>query len=395
MFKKNDFDNLIDRKNSRSEKWDSTEEMFKVKDLLPLWIADMDFKNAPLILQALNQKINHGIMGYSIFPDSYYESTINWFYRRYNWKIEKNSIIYTPGAMMGLSIAIQAFTNEKDKIILQDPIYPPFYSIIRSNKRKKVLNSLKLENNHYEIDFNDLKKKVILDNVKMIIFCNPHNPTGRVWRKEEIEQLGDICIDENLLVISDEINCDLVFPEYKFISFASISKKFEENSITCTSPSKGFNLSGIPLANIIIPSSELKTKFNVMKQKYGILDNNSLGSIALETAYNKCEDWLDDLKKYIKENLEFLKKFLVSNIPEVKVINPEATYLVWLDFRGLNYNNQTLERILMNEAKVLLWNGIHFGKSGKGFRRINIACPRLTLEKALNRIKDALRKNIR
>jgi cystathionine beta-lyase len=385
------FDKVINRLNSRSEKWDAVSEIFNKSDLLPLWVADMDFQSPSPIIEALVHRVNHGIFGYSYFPPEYYTAVINWFQRRHNWHIDKNWIHFTPGVIPALNFALQAFSEKWDKIIIQSPAYTPFYMAVRNNHRKIVLNPLKLTNGKYRIDFGDLRKKVKNTKVKILILCSPQNPTGRVWTKEELITLGEICLDHQVLIISDEIHCDIIYPGYKHIPFASLSERFAQNSITCTSPSKTFNIPSLKVSNIIIPNRRLSTKFNQIIQRNGCTEPNCFASIALEAAYNDCEEWLEALIGYLKSNLQYLKKFINEYLPELEVIEPEGTFLVWLDFRKLRLKSKHLNEVLFEKAKVALWEGYLFGKEGKGFERINIACPRTILEEALMRIKNAIK----
>ncbi len=390
---KHNFDACIDRYNTCSEKWDGVDRLFQKKDLLPLWVADMDFLSPKAIRDAIISRAKHGIYGYSFFPAQYYEAVINWFHRRHGWTIEKKWLVYTPGVIPSLNLAIQAFSKPRDKIIIQNPAYPPFYMAVRNNNRRRLLNPLRLIQGRYEMDFNDLEKKAKDPRAKIIMLCSPHNPTGRVWTREELTQLGEICMDNQILVLSDEIHCDLIYSEYKHTPFASISENFAQNSITCTSPSKTFNLPGLKNSNILIPNQKLRRSFKKIRQSTGISEANCFAAIATEAAYNACEDWLDAVMMYMKENLEFLKDFIKEKLPQVDIIEPEGTYLVWLDFRKLGFNSKQLSKILLEEAKVALDEGYFFGKGGSGFERINIACPRSILKKALNQIAKAIKKS--
>jgi len=385
------FDEIVDRKNTCSAKWDGTDKLFQKEDLLSMWVADMDFLSPRPIIEAIIRRAKHGIFVYTFLTSQFYEAVINWFRWRDNWTLDKSWIYYAPGVLPGISFSVQAFSNPGDKIIVQNPIYTPFYHIIKNTDRKILLNPLKLSNGRYEMDFKDLKAKARHPRAKLMILCNPHNPTGRVWTKEELTALGEICLENQILVIADEIHCDLIYPGYKYTPFASISSEFAQNSITCNSPSKTFNLPSLKIANVIIKNPELRTKFSKIRQIHHITAPNCFASAVVEAAYNECEDWVDELMLYITENLEFLKNFIKENIPEVKVIEPEGTYLVWLDFRELGFGRKELNKILFDKAKVALWEGYLFGKGGKGFERINIACPRSILKEGLNRIATAIK----
>ncbi|MHA2038194.1 MAG: MalY/PatB family protein [Promethearchaeota archaeon] len=389
-----DFDHVIDRTNSNSAKWDKKvlERRFGDSDLLPLWVADMDFKAPQPIIDKLVQTAEYGIFGYSVLPPSFFESILSWFKRRYGWDIDKQWLTQTPGVIPALDVAVNAFCNSGDKVIVQNPIYYPFYPVIENNGCRILLNPLKLSNNQYTMDFEDLEKRVKDPRAKMIILCNPHNPIGRVWSKEELKQLGEICIENEILIVSDEIHCDLIFPGYKHTNIATINDDFAQNSITCTSVSKTFNLAGLKISNIVIPNQKLRQTFKNTQANFGVGGPNLFAVAAMEVAYNHeiCEKWLDALLLYLKGNLNFLKGYIEENLPQIKVIEPEGTYLVWLDFRELGLEPKELEKLIRSKAKVALDEGYIFGQGGEGFERINIACPKSILEKALIRITGAI-----
>jgi cystathionine beta-lyase len=389
-----DFDQIIDRTKSNSAKWDKKvlERGFGDPDLLPLWVADMDFKVPQPIIDKLVQTAEYGIFGYSITPPSFYESVISWFKRRYGWDIDRKWLSQTPGVIPALDVAVNAFCNPGDKVIVQNPVYYPFYRVIENNGCRILLNPLKLDNNQYTMDFEDLKQKVKDSRAKMIILCSPHNPIGRVWTKDELTQLGEICIENEILVVSDEIHCDLIFPGYNHTNFATINDKFAQNSITCTSTSKTFNLAGLKISNIVIPNQKIRQTFVNTQANLGVGGPNLFAVAAMEVAYNHktCENWLNDLLLYLKGNLDFLKEFIKENLPQLKVIETEGTYLVWLDFRELGLEHKELEKFMRGKAKLALDEGYIFGQGGEGFERINIACPKSILEDALNRIKEAI-----
>jgi cystathionine beta-lyase len=389
-----DFDIVIDRTNSNSAKWDKKglERRFGDPDLLPLWVADMDFKAPQPIIDKLVQTAEYGIFGYSVLPPSFFESVLSWFKRRYEWGIDKQWLTQTPGVIPALNVAVNAFCNSGDKVIVQNPIYYPFFPVIENNGCRILLNPLKLSNNHYKMDFEDLEKKAKDPRAKMIILCNPHNPIGRVWTKKELKQLGEICIKNEIIIVSDEIHCDLIYPGYKHTNFATINDDFAQNSIICTSVSKTFNLAGLKISNIVIPNQKLRQTFKNTQTNLGVGGPNLFAVAAMETAYKheECEKWLDALLQYLKRNLDFLKEFINENIPQIKVIEPEGTYLVWLDFRELGLEPKELEKLIRGKAKVALDDGYIFGQGGEGFERINIACPKSILETALKRITEAM-----
>jgi len=384
------FDEVIDRSETQSVKWD-----FHEKDLLPLWVADMDFRAPNPIIDALSNRVKHGIFGYSYFHNSYYDALLNWFKRRYNWELNQEWLLFTPGVIPAINLAIQEFSNPGDNIIIQNPVYYPFYGVITNKGRQFLLNPLKFSKNSYKMDFEDLEKKVSDPRTKIVILCNPHNPIGRVYTSQELTHFGDICIEHEKLIIADEIHCDLVYPQYKHINFSSINEDFAQNSITCTSGSKTFNLAGLQLSNIIIPNQEIRKTMRLaierlfLPEALGYLPN-TLSFVAFRAAYENCEEWLDSLIQYLQSNLEFLKSFIRDNLPLISVIEPEGTYLVWLDFRKLGMGHEQLEHFMKKDAKVALDEGYNFGQGGEGFERINIACPRLILEEALNRIFNAI-----
>ncbi|MEM0156236.1 MAG: MalY/PatB family protein [Thermoplasmataceae archaeon] len=392
--KRYDFDQVIDRKHSGSVKWDGLKDQFGSEDLLPLWVADMDFRSPQPVIDAMVSRADHGVYGYSLFTPSYYDSVIRWYRRRYNWEIKKEWIVYTPGVVSAISFAIQAFTSPGDKVIVQPPVYYPFFRSIESNGRFVLYNPLRLVDGHYEMDYEDLEDKVRDPRTKLMILCSPHNPVGRVWKKEELERLGNICIDNGIPVVSDEIHSDLRYPGVKFTNFASISDKLANNSITCTSGSKAFNLAGLQISNIIIPNSRMRQIFENSCATQGTLHPNYFAADAIQTAYDQCEDWLDELLEYISGNLSFLKGYVQEKMPWVKVIDPEGTYLCWLDFRAVEPVPTKLEKLMKNTAKVALDDGYIFRIGGDGFQRINLACSRSLLKKALEQISEAVREHV-
>lgn len=394
---KYNFDKVIDRKGTGSWKWDTAKLIFGSDDVLPMWVADMDFPVAKPIINALKKRIDHGILGYTMPWDSLISAVVDRAQQKYNWKIEPEWIVFTPGVIPAIYGAIKAFARPGDDIILQGPVYYPFWNAIRDNGCNILNNQLKLINNHYEMDFENLEKKFAPHpemipsppRTRLMILCNPHNPVGRVWTKKELKKAGEIALKHDAVVISDEIHCELLFANSTHTPFATISREFEQHSITCMAPSKTFNLAGLAASSIIIPNENLRNKFNIAKE--GITpDTNVLGLVALEAAYRHGDEWLSQLLDYLKDNLEFLMKYFEEKIPQVKVIKPEGTYLVWLDFRKLDMDNEKLSTFLREKAKVGLDDGYFFGPGGAGFERINIACPRSTLGEGLKRIEKAV-----
>jgi len=386
------FDEVIDRSETQSIKWD-----FYDKDLLPLWVADMDFRAPEPIINAIIERAKHGVFGYSYFYSAYYNAVLGWFKRHYNWEINREWLSFTPGVIPAINIALQAYTNPGDKVIVQNPVYYPFFGAIKNSGRQIQFNPLISSKGRFQMDYDDLKQKIKDPKVKILILCSPHNPIGRVWTKDELTQLGEICIENEIIVLSDEIHCDLIYPGYKHTNFAAICEDFALNSLTCSSLSKTFNLAGLQLSNIIIPNQKLRNRFRntleslFLPEELGYLPN-TLSLVAFTAAYEECDAWLNSLIQYLHENLEFLKLFLRENIPQIEVNEPEGTYLVWLDFRKLGIAYEQIEEILHEKAKVALDDGSMFGKGGEGFQRINIACPRSILEEALKRIHRAVKE---
>lgn len=389
-----DFNKVINRFNTNSVKWDNTEKLFGDEEILPMWIADMDFTAPPLVIDAISKRAKHGVYGYTTRTPHYFQTFIDWMNRRHNWSIEKRWIRCTPGIMPALSIAIQAFTNKNDKIIIQTPVYTPFTEVVQKNDREIVLNPLILEENRYEMDFKNLEEVVQKPDVKMIILCNPHNPAGRVWSEEELTRLGQICIENGVLIVSDEAHFDIVYKGFTHTPFASISQEFADNSITCTAPSKTFNLAGVQMANIIIPNKELRDSFTKIIDTLYLGLSNTFGVTASEAAYQYGEEWLDQFLDYMEGNLIFLTEFLETNLKEIKVIPPEGTYLAWLDCRALGMESKELEQFFHEKAKVAFDEGYTFGLGGEGFTRVNMACPRSVLEEGLRRVEKAVKKHL-
>lgn len=386
---KYNFDQEIRRLNTDCEKWDNIENQFGVKDVIPMWVADMDFQSPQPIIEALKQRVEHGVYGYTLRPDSYMESIVSWLKRRHRWSIEKEWITHSPGVIPALSLAIKSFTQTGDKIIIQPPVYHHFARVIQANGREVVNNPLKLENGHYSIDFADLEAKID-STVKMLILCSPHNPIGRVWSKEELTRLGQICMKHNILVVADEIHCDFVYKTHTHIPFASISEEFANHSLTCIAPSKTFNLMGVQTSSIIIPNQQLHDRYDRELNTLSIGSPNIFGVVALEAAYRHGEEWLDQLLEYLQGNLEFTLNYFSKNIPQIKVIQPEGTYLVWLDCRELGFSVKELDEFMLLNARVAMNEGLIFGMEGEGFMRLNIACPRSMLKNALGGIEKAI-----
>ena len=387
---KYDFNKIINRNNTKSLKYDFAKRRGMPEDLLPLWVADMDFQTSPEIIETLNKAVSHGIYGYSEGKEEYFDAVYNWYNDNFNWQVKKEWLIKTPGVVFAIVLAINALTNEGDSVLIQNPVYYPFTEVIIDNNRKLVNNSLVRNGKKYEIDFEDFEKKIIENNVKLFILCSPHNPVGRVWKKWELEKIGDICLKHNVKIVSDEIHSDFVYPENKHIVFSSLDEKYQNITITCTAPTKTFNLAGLQISNIFIPNLEIRKKVLKQLDRVGYSQVNLMGLVACEAAYKYGRQWLNELKEYLLDNLNFLRDYLETNIPQIKLIEPEGTYLIWLDCSALGLEDKELEKFIVEKAKLWLDSGYIFGKEGEGFQRINIACPRETLKKALEQLKEAV-----
>lgn len=384
---KYNFDEIIPRRGTNSYKWDSAGDA----DVLPMWVADMDFRTAPPVVEALRKRVEHGIFGYVRVPDAYYAAVTNWFARRRDWQIEKEWIIYTTGVVPALSAVIKALTAPGDKVMVQTPVYNCFFSSIRNNGCGMIANPLIYRNGTYQIDFADLEQKAADPSVKVLLLCNPHNPAGRVWTKQELTRIGDICIRNNVWVVADEIHCELVFPGHTYIPFASISQEFLMHSVTCTSPSKAFNLAGLQIANIISADTDIRTKIDKAININEVCDVNPFGVEALMAAYNDGEEWLEELKQYLFANYNYLRVYFEEYLPEFPVATLEGTYLVWADCSVLNQSSDETVKTLLEKEKLWVNEGSLYGEAGEGFIRINIACPRQQLIEGLNRLRRALK----
>lgn len=389
---KYDFSQVIERNNTLSIKYDFAKERKKPSGLLSLWVADMDFPVAQEIKDALIERCNHGIFGYSEVKTPYYEVIAKWYQEKFNWSTKKQWLVKTPGVVAAIANAIRAFTNIGDAVLIQKPVYYPFFLTIEDNQRKVVNNSLVYKNGRYEMDFVDFEEKIISHKVKLFVLCSPHNPVGRVWNKEELVKIGDICLKHKVIVVADEIHADFVYHGHQHQVFANLKTDYQEITVTCTAPSKTFNIAGLQVSNIFIANENLRKKFKQELKKTANADINVMGLIACQAAYSQGEDWLRQVKIYIAENLEYVKTFLRDNLPQVKLVEPEGTYLLWLDFRELNLTEEELEDLIINKAKLWLDGGTMFGTEGVGFQRINIACSQKILIQAFTQLKEALKQ---
>ena len=381
-----DFDTVTDRKNTNAIKYDLAKKRGKPEDAVSLWVADMDFPTAPCIQKAVAEKAAHGIWGYSRPDNRYYDALKKWYKERHNFEVQNEWVVNTPGVCFALATAIKAFTNEGESVLIQKPVYYPFFNIINSLQRKVVNSSLILKNNHYEIDFDDFERKIVQENVKMFILCSPHNPGGRVWTKQELQKISEICLAHNVLVVSDEIHSDITFGSNVHTVYGSLSEQALKNSIICTAPSKSFNLAGLQFSNIFIADEKLRKAFSEELDKTGYDEPSVFGIIAATAAYSEGADWFDSVKSYIWENILFAKNYIEENASQIKVLVPEGTYLLWLDFSKTGLSDSEINDRVLNKAKVWLDSGSMFGKEGEKFQRINCATPRIILEDALKRI---------
>ncbi len=386
--KKYNFDEIVPREGTNCLKYDAREMFFKSKDVLPLWVADMDFKTPDFIVDAIKKRAEHEIFGYSFKSDSYYKSVIDWMKHRHNWEIQKGRISSSPGVVAGLTTAIETFSKPGDGVVVQPPVYFPFFDCVKGTTRKMVENPLKIESGRYAFDFDDLKSKID-ENTKLLLLCNPQNPGGMAWTREELTELANICIENSIMIISDEIHSDLIYDGHKHIPIASISKEIAQNCMVLMAPSKTFNVAGLASSIVIIPN---KLNFVRYERALGVGHlgmGNIFGSVALEAAYTHGDDWLEQMLEYLWENYLFLENFFETNLPKVKVMKPEATFLIWLDFTEYGMKNRELLNYVSEKAKVGLNDGGKFGTGGEGWLRLNIGCPRSVLVEALERLGKA------
>lgn len=387
---KYNFDEVVDRKNTDCLKYDFAAERGMPEDILPLWVADMDFRTAPGIIERAVADAAFGIYGYTDSKDDYFQTVAAWYQNYFGWETKKEWLVKTPGIVFAICTAIQALTKEGESVMIQQPVYYPFAAVIRDNNRKLVNNELVLRDGHYEIDFEDFEKKIIENDVKLFVLCSPHNPVGRVWSLEELRKIGEICLKYDVKVVSDEIHSDFVYEGRKHHVFTTVDSAFEQISIICTAPSKTFNLAGLQISNIFIPDAQIREAFKCRMTAVGYNEVNMIGLHACKAAYETGREWLEELKVYLKENLDYVRTYLEEKLPQIKLIEPEGTYLIWLDCRGLGLTEERLEHLIVQEAKLWLDAGTIFGKAGEGFERINIACPRKVLEEAFDRLCNAV-----
>ena len=387
-----DFDTVPNRRGTNCFKYDFAREMGMPEDVLPLWVADMDFPTAPAVLERLHALAEHGIFGYTGVKDAYFSAVHNWYAQRFGWETQRSWLVTTPGVVFAIAIAIRAFTQKGDAILIQQPVYYPFADKVTENDRQLVVNPLVLKNGRYEMDFADMERKIVDNRVKMLLLCSPHNPVGRVWTKEELLRVGEICQKHGVLVVSDEIHADFTYAGHTHRVFASVKSEFADFTITCTAPSKTFNLAGLQNSNIFIPNRQLRHAYKKELSACGCGGTNCMGMAACQAAYEAGADWLEQLKQYLAGNLAYIRQFLREKLPDIALIEPDGTYLVWLDLRKLGLTEQQQRQLIVQDAKLWLDTGTLFGQGGDGFERINIACPRATIKQAMQRLERAVHK---
>lgn len=384
-----DFDKVIERRQTNSIKYDR--EKAQNPKVIPMWVADMDFETLPEVKEALVKRAQHGIFGYAAPTERYYQSVINWMKERHDFLIEKDWIVPTPGIVTALKLAVRAYTKPNDKIMIMKPVYYPFDASIKLNGREVVECPLIFDEQQYTCDFELFEQQIIQNDVKMFILCNPHNPIGRVWTKDELYQMGKICQKHHVYVISDEIHMDFTYGQYQHVAFYNVDEAFKDFTVICTAPSKTFNLAALQTSNIVIANEEMRKLFVDEKAASGVNDPNIFGLDACEAAYTYGHQWVDELLAYLQGNIDYMKEFFATHLPDIKVVDPQGLYLVWVDMRSLHMNNEELEDLMLNKAYLWLDEGYIFGTGGDGFERFNVACPRSVLTLALEQLEAAIK----
>ncbi|MGD6778929.1 MalY/PatB family protein [Sutcliffiella horikoshii] len=384
-----DFNENINRKNTSSVKWDETARVFGSSDVLPMWVADMDFKAPQEVTKAIIDKAEHGIYGYTAISTSVHDAVTSWFQKQHGWELKQEWLTYISGVVPALSATIQTFSNPGDKVIVFSPVYYPFYDMVTYNDRKLITSPMEYRNGRYYMDLQDFESKLD-DEVKLLLLCNPHNPGGTVWTREELEQLGEICVKHNIIIVSDDIHADLVFNNHTYYPLASISEDIAMQTVTCIAPTKTFNMAGLQAAAMITSNQALLEKLEFFLKKQGHFLLNMLGVSAMEAAYKHGKPWLDEVLQYIEDNMDYAVKYIQKEIPSVEASKPEGTYLLWIDCRKLGLGEEELKRRLLHKGKLALESGSKFGKEGNGFVRMNVACTKATLQDGLQRLKTAL-----
>ncbi|SDJ63189.1 MalY/PatB family protein [Salimicrobium halophilum] len=386
------FEDVIERKGTRSVKWDFADMLFKNEGVLPMWVADMDFQVPEAVTKALQDRVSHGIFGYTMPDDEVKQTIVDWVSNHYDYKIEKDWIFYSPGVVPSLHMLVQALSEVGDHVLIQTPVYPPFYSIVKNHGRHIVKNQLTFDGERYEIDFDDFEQKIEKNNVSLFILCSPHNPIGRVWTKEELQKMADICLKHGVTILSDEIHADLVLGENEHTSIASLSEDIDEATVTCYSPTKTFNLAGLQASYVVAKDKKKRKRLERQFHGQGINMLNTLGLTALEAAYRDGEEWLEGLREKLAENVTYARDRLHKETDSIRVIEPEGTYLLWLDCRGLGLEHEELKTFMQEKAKLGLNDGASFGEEGKGFMRMNIAAPKETVVEGVERLIQAVQK---
>ena len=385
-----DFDQVIDRRNTGSVKHDFAVERGYPADVLPLWVADMDFRAPEPVLAALRAAVDHGIFGYSDVKPDYYEAVARWFASRHGWQTREEWLVRTPGVVFALSAAVRALTEEGDAVLIQPPVYYPFFTAVKNNGRRLVESPLVYAGGRYTIDFDDFEKKISENRVRMFILCSPHNPVGRVWTREELRRLGRVCLEHGVIVVSDEIHCDFAFPEHPHTVFLAANPELSEQAVVCTAPSKTFNLAGLQASNIWIPGEALRERFTREMSRCGYGQLNALGAVACRAAYREGGPWLDECRAYLRGNLDYVRDFLRNNIPGIKLVEPDGTYFAWLDCSGLGLDAEALEELVVHRAWLWLDAGGIFGGGAEQFERVVLASPRFILARAMEQLRAAV-----
>lgn len=385
-----DFDKVIDRKHTNSVKFDTAQANGYPEDVLPLWVADMDFQAPECVRKVLHEAVDHGIFGYSILSEDYFPALRDWFAERFAWYLEPQWLVTTPGVVFALSAALRAATEKGDAVLVQPPVYYPFYKVIDQNERVLVESPLVYEGGRYSIDFADFERKIVQNNVKLFILCSPHNPVCRVWTKQELEKIGEICEKYGVKVLSDEIHCDFAFPEHPHTPFVLACPQLAEQTIVCTAPSKSFNLAGLQVSNILIPGAALREQFQKQMEIVSYHGPNQLGMLACNAAYRQGGLWLDQCKAYMRENLAYVRQYLQAHLPQLRLVEPEGTYFAWIDCSGLGLSKEQLDETIIHKAKLWLDSGSIFGYSAAQFQRVVLACPRSTVIEAMERLNRAI-----
>jgi cysteine-S-conjugate beta-lyase len=384
------FDERINRLHTSSVKWELTKQIFGEADLWPMWVADMDFKPPQAVIDALQKRVEHGVFGYTFVPETTANAISNWLDKRHQWTIEPSWLSYCGGVVQAISTAIQSFTNEGDKVLLQSPVYTPFFQMIEKNNRVVVNSPLVLDGNKYSVDFEQFEN-ALKEGCKLFLLCSPHNPAGRVWTKHELQRMGELCLQYDCMILSDEIHSDLIYKQFKHIPIASLSEELADKTITFIAPSKTFNLAGLQASAVVIKNSDLRKKFNATSNRQGFFSLSALGISGMEAAYRDGEAWLDELIDYLQENKDYCLAFIKEHLPEITPVETEGTYLLWFDCRKLGLTDEQLKEVLIQKGKLALEPGPKYGPGGEGFVRMNIACPKSDVIEGMNRLKKALK----